>query len=41
MFLYAHSEDPDQTGRMPKLIRVFAGHKGNFDGFVTRWPNII
>ena len=23
---WAHSEDSDQTGRMPRLIRVFAGH---------------
>ena len=25
-FLHADSEDSDQTGRMPRLIRVFAGH---------------
>ena len=24
-FLHADSEDSDQTGRMPRLIRVFAG----------------
>ena len=27
MFLYADSEDSDQTGRMPRLICVFAGRK--------------
>ena len=26
MFLHADSEDPDQTGRIPRLIRVFAEH---------------
>ena len=36
MFLYADSEDSDQTGQMPRLIRVFAGRKGNFVGFVMR-----
>ena len=25
-FLHADSEDTDQTGRMPRLIWVFAGH---------------
>ena len=25
MLLHAHSEDSDQAGRMPRLIRVFAG----------------
>ena len=25
-FLHADSEDSDQTGRMPRLIWVFAGH---------------
>ena len=25
-FLHAHREDSDQTGRMPRLIWVFAGH---------------
>ena len=28
MFLHADSEDCDQTGRMPSMIRVFAGCKG-------------
>ena len=34
---WAHCEDSDQTGRMPKLIWVFAGHKGHFVRFVMRW----
>ena len=34
MFLHADSEDSDQTGRMPRLIWVFAGHTGHFVGFV-------
>ena len=25
-FLHADSEDSDQTGQMPRLIRIFAGH---------------
>ena len=33
---WAHSEDFDQTGRMPRLIWVFAG--GAHASFVTRWP---
>ena len=33
---WAQSEDPDQTGRMPRMIWVFAGHKGYFVGFVMR-----
>ena len=36
MFLYADSEDSDPTGQTPRLIRVFAGRKGNFVGFVMR-----
>ena len=36
MFLHAQSEDSDQSGRMPRLIRVFAGHKSHFVGFVMR-----
>ena len=35
-FLHADSEDSDQTGRMPRLIWVFAGHTCHFVGFVTR-----
>ena len=35
-FLHADSEDSDQTGRMPRLIRVFAGHTCHFVGFVKR-----
>ena len=33
---WVHSEDSDQTGRMPKLIWVFAGSTCLFVGFVTR-----
>ena len=33
-FLHADSEDSDQTGRMPRLIWVFAGRTCNFVGFV-------
>ena len=38
-FLYADSEDSDQTGRMPKLIWVFAGRTYHFVGFVMRRLN--
>ena len=34
-FLHADSEDSDQTGRMPRLIWVFAGNTCHFIGFVT------
>ena len=34
-FLQANSEDSDQTGQMPRLIWVFAGHTYHFVGFVT------
>ena len=37
MFLYADSEDPDQTGWMHMLTLVLAGRKGHFVGFVMRW----
>ena len=33
----AHSEDSDQTVRMPRLIWVFAGRTCHFVGFVMRW----
>ena len=36
-FLRVDSEDSDRTGRMPRLIWVFARHTGNFVGFVMRW----
>ena len=36
-FLHVDSEDSDQTGRMPRLIWVFAGRTGHFVGFVMRW----
>ena len=34
-FLHADSEDLDQTGLMPRLIWVFAGHTCHFVGFVV------
>ena len=37
MFLHAKN---DQTGRMHRLIWVFAGHTGHFVGFVMRRLNI-
>ena len=36
MFLHANSDDSDQTGRMARLIGVFAGRTDNFVGFVMR-----
>ena len=33
---WAHSENSDQTGRMSRLIWVFAGHTYHFVGFVMR-----
>ena len=33
---WAHSEDSDKTGRMPRLIWVFAGRTCHFVGFVMR-----
>ena len=33
---WAHSEDCDQIGRMPRLIWVFAGRTCHFVGFVMR-----
>ena len=35
-FLHADREDSDQTGRMPRLIWVFAGRTCHFVGFVMR-----
>ena len=43
-FLHADSKDSDQTGRMPRLIWVFAGRTCHFVGFVTRrlkWDCIL
>ena len=34
MYLHADSKDSDQTGRMSRLIWVFAGHTGHFIAFV-------
>ena len=36
MFLHADSEDSDQTGRMYRLICVFAERNGQFVGFDMR-----
>ena len=36
-FLHADSKDSDQTGRMPKLICVYAGRTCQFVGFVMLW----
>ena len=38
-FLHADSEDSDQTGQMPRLIRVFAWRTCHFVGFVMRRLN--
>ena len=35
MFLHGHSEDSDKTGRMPKLIGVFARRTCHIVGFVV------
>ena len=35
-FLHEDSEDSDQTGRMPRLILVFAGRTCHFVGFVLK-----
>ena len=40
MFLHADSEDSDQTGWIPRLLRVFAGRTGHFVGFVMRLKEI-
>ena len=34
---WAHSKDSDQTGQMPSLVWVFAGHTCHFVGFVMHW----
>ena len=34
MFRHVDSEDFDQTGRIPRLTRVFAGRTDDFVGFV-------
>ena len=38
---WAHSEDTDQTGQMPRLIWIFAGCTRHFVGFVMRWLNYL
>ena len=35
-FLHVHSEDSDKTGRVPRLIWVFAGRTCHFVGFFSR-----
>ena len=40
MFLHADSEGSGQTGRIPRLIRVFAGHAGQIVGFVMWRLNV-
>ena len=35
--LHTDSEDSDQTGQIPKLIWIFAGHSGHFVGFDLVW----
>ena len=34
---WVHSKDSDETGRMPRLIWVFAGLTGHIVGFVMWW----
>ena len=37
---WAHSEDSDQTGRMPRFIWVFADQTGRMPRLIClRWPN--
>ena len=36
-FLHAGSVNSDQTGRMPRLVWVFAGRSCQFVGFIMRW----
>ena len=38
---WAQSGDSDQTGRMPRLIWVFAGRTGHFVGFVMSGSNDV
>ena len=37
VFLHANGEDSDQTGRMSRLIWVFAGRIGHVVGFFMLW----
>ena len=41
MLLHVGSKDSDQTGRMPRLIWVFAGHTDHFVGFVMLWLSYV
>ena len=36
-FLHPDCQDSDQTGRLPRLIWVFAGRTRHFVGFVMHW----
>ena len=36
---WAHWKDSDQTGRMPRLMWVFAGRPCHYVGYVVRWLN--
>ena len=38
--LHCHSKDSDQTGRMSRLIWIFAGRTNHFVGFFIRGSNI-
>ena len=38
---WMHSEDSDQTGRMPRLIWVFAECTDHFVGFVMLWFSYV
>ena len=38
---WTHSEDSDQTGRISRLIWIYAGRTCHFVGFVMRWLILI
>ena len=40
-FLHADSEDPDQTGQMPRLICIFAGCTCHSVSFVICWLILV
>ena len=40
-FLHVDRQDSDQTGKMPRLIWVFAGRTGHLVGFVVLQLNIV
>ena len=41
MYLHVDSEDSDQSGWMPRLIRVFTGRTEHFVGVVMRLLNYV